>query len=282
MENKISFIKVNTLHDLLYHLKNTSNLKVFGGGTSLHKKNKETTVDINENAIFASECKECCFIDKKERYIDFGAGITLSKILYLGKNKLPDYFFKSISSVANPLVRNTATLIGNICNKDFYNTLYAPLLAVDAKLEIRNFSETKTIELSKFTGLENGQMITKIRLPLIDWDVEMFERLGPSNKLIDVSASYTFLAKIEKNTLTDLRIAFCGKIKLRSNELENQLIGIKLPISNYKSITNMIEVADKIYDKELSYLKEEEQELVHPMLKSQFLNLLRKSLEKLR
>ena len=125
-------------------------------------------------------------------------------------------------------------------------------------------------------------MITKIRLPLIDWDVEMFERLGPSNKLIDVSASYTFLAKIEKNTLTDLRIAFCGKIKLRSNELENQLIGIKLPISNYKSITNMIEVADKIYDKELSYLKEEEQELVHPMLKSQFLNLLRKSLEKLR
>ena len=44
----------------------------------------------------------------------------------------------------------------------------------------------------------------------------------------------------------------------------------------------MIEVADKIYDKELSYLKEEEQELVHPMLKNQFLNLLRKSLEKLR
>ena len=44
-------------------------------------------------------------------------------------------------------------------------------------------------------------MITKVRLPLIDWDVEMFERLGPSNKLIDVSASYTFLAKIEKNTL---------------------------------------------------------------------------------
>lgn len=280
MENKISFIKVNTLHDLLYHLKTTSNLKVFGGGTSLSKQNKEITVDINQSAIFATECKECCFIDKKERYIDFGAGITLSKILYLGKNKLPEYFHKAISSVANPLVRNTATLIGNICNTNFYNTLYAPLLAVDAKLEIRNFSETKIIELSKFTGLENGQMITKVRLPLIDWDVEMFERLGPSNKLIDVSASYAFLAKSEKNTLTELRIAFCGKFKLRSTELENQLIGIKLPISK-KVISNMIEVADEIYDKELSYLKDEEKELVHPMLKSQFLNLLRKSLEKL-
>ena len=280
MENKISFIKVNTLHDLLYHLKNTSNLKVYGGATSLHKKNKEITVAINENAIFATECKECCFIDKKERYIDFGAGITLNKILYLGKNKLPEYFYKAISSVANPLIRNTATLVGNICNDNFYNTLYAPLLAVDAKLEIRNYSETKVVELSKFTGLKNGEMITKLRLPLIDWDVEMFERLGPTNKLIDVSASYTFLAKSEKNTLTELRIAFCGKIKLRSNELENQLIGIKLPISK-KAISNMIEVASEIYDKELSYLEEEQQELVHPMLKSQFLNLLRKSLEKL-
>lgn len=280
MENKIAFVKVNTLHDLLYHLKNTSNLKVYGGGTTLHDKNKEVTVAINENAIFTTECKECCFIDKKERYIDFGAGITLSQILNLGKNKIPEYFYKAISTIANPLVRNTATLIGNICNENFYNTLYAPLLAVDAKLEFRNFSEIQTITLNKFSGIPKGQMITKIRLPIIDWDVEIFERLGPANKIIDVSASYTFLAKSEKNTLTDLRIAFCGKIKLRSYELENQLIGIKLPISK-KEISNMIEVADKIYDKELSYLKDEEKELVHPMLKSQFLNLLRKSLEKL-
>ena len=280
MKNEITFIKVNTLHDLLYHLKNTSNLKVYGGGTSLYKKNKEITIDINENTIFATQCKECCIIDKKERYIDFGAGITLSQILNLGINKIPEYFYKAISSVANPLVRNTATLIGNICNVNFYNTLYAPLLAVDAKLEIRNFSEIQTIPFIKFTEVPKGQMITKIRLPIIDWDVEIFERLGPENKLIDVSASYTFLAKSEKNILTDLRIAFCGKIKLRSTELENQLIGIKLPIKE-SNITHMIEVADKIYDKELSYLKEEEQELVHPMLKSQFLNLLRKSLEKL-
>ena len=95
MQNEITFIKVNTLHDLLYHLKNTSNLKIYGGGTSLYKTNKEITVDINDNTIFATQCKECCVIDKKERYIDFGAGITLSQILNLGKNKLPTYFFQS-------------------------------------------------------------------------------------------------------------------------------------------------------------------------------------------
>ena len=111
------------------------------------------------------------------------------------------------------------------------------------------------------------------------WTVKHDCRELSTNEIIDVSASYTFLAKSQKDILTDLRIAFCGKIKLRSTELENQLIGSRLPINN-KAITNMVEFAEEIYDKELSYLGEEK-ELVHPMLKSQFLNLLRKSLEKL-
>ena len=280
MENEITFYRADTIQDLLYYIKTVNNLKLFGGGTSLHNKNKEITISIEDDCLFLSQCKECCFIDKKERYIDFGSGISLTKILNLGKSKIPEYIYKAIKSVANPLVRNTATLTGNICNKNFYHTLYAPLLAVDAKLEIRDISEISFVSLSKFTELTEDQVITKIRLPIIDWDVEIFERLGPANEIIDVSASYTFLAKSQKDILTDLRIAFCGKIKLRSTELENQLIGSRLPINN-KAITNMVEFAEEIYDKELSYLKDEEKELVHTMLKSQFLNLLRKSLEKL-
>ena len=279
MENEITFYKADTIQDLLYYIKTVNNLKLFGGGTSLHNINKEITISIEDDCLFVSQCKESCFIDKKERYIDFGSGISLTKILNLGKSKIPEYFYKAIKSVANPLVRNTATLTGNICNKNFYHTLYAPLLAVDAKLEIRDTSEISFVSLSKFSELTEDQVITKIRLPIIDWDVEIFERLGPANEIIDVSASYTFLAKSQKDILTDLRIAFCGKIKLRSTELENQLIGSRLPINN-KAITNMVEFAEEIYDKELSYLGEEK-ELVHPMLKSQFLNLLRKSLEKL-
>ncbi len=279
MENEIVFYKADTIQDLLYYLKTVNNLQVFGGGTSLHNQNKEITIAIENDCLFVSQCSECCFIDKKERYIDFGSGISLAKILNLGKSKIPEYFYKAIKSVANPLVRNTATLTGNICTKDFYHTLYAPLLAVDAKLEIRNLSEILVVSLSKFKELNNDQVITKIRLPLIDWDVEIFERLGPENEIIDISASYTFLAKTQKDILTDLRIAFCGKIKLRSTELENQLIGSRLPLSK-KAVTNMLESAEEVYDNELSYLNEKK-ELIHPMLKSQFINLLKSSLEKL-
>ncbi len=279
MEGEVSFYKADNIQDLLYYLKTVNNLKIYGGGTSLYKNNKEITVEIENNSLFLSQCPECCFIDKKERYIDFGAGISLSKILKLGKNKIPNYFYEAIKTVANPLVRNIATLTGNICSENFYNTLYAPLLASDAKLEIRDFSEIKFITLAKLEKLNQGQAITKIRLPIEDWDIEIFERLGPTNEIIDVSASYTFLAKTQKDTLSDLRIAFCGKMKLRSQELEDQLIGSHLPIRK-AAIENMLEIATEIYDKELSYLGEEK-ELIHPMLKSQFLNLLKTSLEKL-
>jgi CO/xanthine dehydrogenase FAD-binding subunit len=280
MQNEVNFYKAENLQDLLYYLKTVNNLKVYGGGTSLYKTNKEITVDIADNGIFVSQCPECNFIEKTERYIDFGSGISLTSILNLGKNRIPSFFYQALKTVANPLVRNLATVTGNICTKNFYNTLYAPLLAVDAKLEIRDYLESKFVPLRKFEKLNPNQFITKIRLPIIDWDIEIFNRLGPMNELIDVSASYTFLARTEKDRLEDLRIAFCGKIKVCSQELEDQLIGCRLPIKE-KEIEDTLEKASEIYDKELSYL-ENEKELVHPMLKSQFLNLLKNSLENLR
>ena len=279
MKNEIKFYKADTFQDLLYYLRTVNNIKIYGGATSLYKNNKEITVEIENNSLFVSQCPECCFIDKKERYIDFGSGISLTKILNLGKNKIPNYFYEAIKTVANPLVRNIATLTGNICSKSFYNTLYAPLLAVDAKIEVRDFSETKLISLRKLEEIKNDQVITKIRLPIIDWDIEIFERLGPANEIIDVSASYTFLAKTQKDILSDLRIAFCGKIKLCSQELENKFIGSRLPIKK-NAIDDTIEFASELYDKELSYLGSEK-DFIHPMLKKQFLNLLKISLEKL-
>ena len=279
MKDDVIFYRAKTLQDFLYYLKTVNNLKVYGGGTSIYKSNKEITVDIENQCIFVSQCQECNFIDKRERYIDFGSGVSLNNILKLGKNKIPNFFYEAIKTVGNPLVRNIATVTGNICTKNFYNTLYSPLLAVNAKLEIRDYSEIKFVTLRKFEQLNNNQFITRIRLPIIDWDIEIFERLGPANDLIDISASYTFLAKTQKDRLEDLRIAFCGKIKICSQELEDQLIGSRLPIS-YRAIENTLEFASDLYDKEVSYL-EEQNEVIHPMLKSQFINLLKSSLEKL-
>ena len=44
MQNEVNFYKAEILEDLLYYLKTVNNLKVYGGGTSLYKTNKEITI----------------------------------------------------------------------------------------------------------------------------------------------------------------------------------------------------------------------------------------------
>ncbi|MGP1586844.1 MAG: FAD binding domain-containing protein [Treponemataceae bacterium] len=293
----VTFYKAKNLNEALYHLKNVSNLKIYGGGTTIKSNENHTLLDTGNECMYLSNIAECTAIDKRERYIEFGGEVTLTQILNLGSSNLPDFFYSAIKSIAKPLIQNVATIAGNICAKDFYHTLYSPLLAVDAKLEIQNSEESRIIPISKFNGIENGQILTKIRFPIIDWDIADFTRLGPNNEIIDVSAFFTFLAKTQKDTIIDLRIAFCGKIKIRSTELENLLIGSKVPI-NQKTISNVMEFADKLFDETVNFGSEQELQekidknikskqkndkidIIHPILKQQFLNLLKKNLEKL-
>ena len=48
----------------------------------------------------------------------------------------------------------------------------------------------------------------------------------------------------------NLRIAFCGALRLHSRELENKLIGTKLPLSP-KEIQDMLESAGEYFDQQL-------------------------------
>lgn len=302
------FYRAKNLQEALYHLKNVNNLHIYSGGTSIKQADNDTLLDIGEDCLFLTNCEELKRIEKHERYITFCSMVTLQQILDLGENNIPNFIYKAIESISNPLVRNKATLTGNICSSDFYHTVYSPLLAVDAKLEIHTPSETKFVQMSKFNGVEKGQIVTAIRIPLIDWDISLFFRTGDANQISDLSNSFTFLAKTQKDSLVDLRVAFCGKLKIRSSELENSLIGSRLPLSK-KVMEMAMEKAEKVFDQEFdkyvafyvekfssaSVVNQDEKsnsELLadyeknvrknfHPMIKLQFLNLFKKCLEHL-
>ncbi|MDD7417709.1 MAG: FAD binding domain-containing protein [Treponemataceae bacterium] len=300
MKNNSRFYQCKTLQEALYHLKNVNNLKIYSGGTTIKTDSNPNRLDIGDDCLFLTNCEELKKIEKHERYITFGSSVPLQKILDLGKSKIPDFLYEAIETVANPIIRCRATLAGNICATDFFHTLYSPLLAIDTRVEIHTPTETKQIPISKFNGIENGQIMTSLRIPLIEWDIAHFTRLGLSNQISDVSSSFTFLAKTQKDSLTDIRIAFCGKIKIRSTELENSILGAHLPLS-HKNIKMTLDKASKIFDEEVEYsIKkslmdspnaeptpdlsqkiENAKKDYHPMIKEQFLNLLKMNLEKL-
>lgn len=264
--NKNTVYIANTMSDVLFHIKTVPNLAILGGCTSVGQWPASSLV-IRNIADFKQ-------INLHEHYVEFGSAVTLSQIHKLGSKRIPQVLFDAISTMANPFVRNIATLGGNICAQDMPHTLFSPLLALDAQLEIYSLTDAQFIPFSKFVRVPEKCILSRVRVPLSSWEVAVFKRLGPEHELTDESAAFTFLATTQKGVLSDLRIAFCSSFVLRSRELENTIIGSRLPLSE-KAIDMVAERADALYDEIKGDTKR------NPMEKDQFLNLLRTSLNQL-
>ena len=214
MPSSKTFFYAKNLSDVFYQMKNISELNIVGGCTSFVGK------ELPEKALSVRDIAELKVIDKHERYIDLGSALSLSEIEDLGEANLPKIFYEAITTIANRNIRNIATVGGNVCGRDFYNTLYAPLL------------------------------------------------------VNELSASFAFLAKSQKNQISDLRIAFAGSFKFRDIDLENKLIGAHLPLSA-TAISNFMLEAEDFFNQATSDRK------LNPILRHQFWNLVKYSLEQL-
>lgn len=276
--NKNTVYIAKTISDVQFHLKTVPNLAILGGCTAVGQWPASSLV-IRNIADFKQ-------INLHEHYAEFGAATTLSKIYALGRKRIPSVLYDAIGTIANPFVRNLATIGGNICAKGKRHTLFSPLLALDAQLEIYSLTDAQFIPFTKFVRIPDKYILTRVKVPVSDWEVAIFKRLGPEHELTDESATFTFLATTQKGILSDLRIAFCSSIVLRSRELENTIIGSRLPLSD-KAIEMVTERADELYDAAMNDLmdktleNEETMRVASPMQKDQFLNLLRTSLNQL-
>ena len=230
--------------------------------------------ELPEKALSIRDISELKGIDKHERYIDLGAALPLSEIEDLGESNLPKIFYWAITTIANRNVRNIATIGGNICERDFYNTLYAPLLVLDARLEFMDEDDSHFQPIMRFDSIPHGMLLSKIRLPLEEWEVSVFRRLGPPNAINELSAGFAFLANSQKNQISDMRIAFAGSFKFRDIDLENKLIGAHLPLSE-TAISNFMLEAEEAFNNATK------NERVPEILKHQFWNLVKYSLEQL-
>ena len=255
------------LNDVFSQINNIDKLQIIGGATQIK--------ELSDACLSIRSIPDLSNIEKHETYIDFGPAVTLSQMLNLEHSNLPEFLKQAIKSVAYEPIRNIATLGGNICAKGYKHTLWAPLLALNAYLEFKSAKNTKTIPFDKFTEAPQKYVLTNIRIPLKDWDVSIFKRIGPANVISNLSASFVFLVNTQKDIITTFKVAYAGPFVFHSHELENRLISKKLPL-NKDFIREIIADADRIYDSQSCT------EYINPLLKAEFLNLLRNSLEQLR
>ena len=253
-------------YELLKILTNNPGTEIVGGCTRIE--------NLPQKFISIRGIKDLSQITRHERYIDVGPGATLNEIINIGQNHLPQILYEALISIANPQIRNIATIGGNICSKDKRLTLFAPLLALDAKLEFRNQMETKTESIRNFKGIPPKFILSNIRIPIDNTELSIFRRIGHEHLISEKSASFAFLADTEKNSILKVHLAFAGPFAFHSKDFDNQLIGQRLPLSQ-KDINEIQNLASAEFQKVAT------DQMISDVMKQQFLNLTRFCFEQL-
>ncbi|GHV79135.1 FAD-binding protein [Spirochaetia bacterium] len=211
----------------------------FAGGTGLLRNQGKHILTLPQNILSLERLEELHRISRTERYLEIGAMVTISEILRLGKT-VPEALTQSLSRIAGPQMRNLITIGGNICNPLRRLDAAAPLIALDARYELRTAAETRWVSASRFSALPGPlalkplELLTRIRIPLEEWQYSLYKKFRGGETVdssIDESGGgAVFMARIQKNILTDLRIVFAGQSVLRDKNSETSLAGKHLPL----------------------------------------------------
>jgi xanthine dehydrogenase small subunit len=156
--------------------------------------------------------------------VEIGAGLTLTEI---GERwtDAPDFFRDWLGLFASPLIRNRATLGGNLATASPIGDSAPMLLALDAELLIASMDGERIVPLNEFfhdyrqTSLKRGEVIRSVRIPKPQPGFVRFYKVA-KRRVDDIS---TVAAGISVRSDQSVRIAFGGvaPVPLRVPEAED-------------------------------------------------------------
>jgi xanthine dehydrogenase small subunit len=164
--------------------------------------------------------------------VEIGAALTLTEI---GEHwtAAPSAFRDWLRLFASPLIRNRATLGGNLATASPIGDAAPMLLALDAELRIAGATGERTIPLDTFfrdyrqTSLEPGEVIRSVRIPKPLPTYARFYKVA-KRRVDDISTVAAGIAtrSDESGRILSTRIAFGGvaPIPLRAVEAEAAIV----------------------------------------------------------
>lgn len=258
-------------------MQNNTDITPLAGTTGLLKDCHTDRFLLPESILFLKNLPELETIAKRERFIDFGAAATLNTILELGEKNVPQILYQAISLAANPGVRSLATIGGNIAQAPMQNSCLIPLIALDTKIEIRTRKETFWMPLIQYCDesstvlRQSPHIIFRVRVPFEEWTISYYKRLGPIGHITADTASFVFMARTQKNLLSDVKLLFGSTQLIKSKEFENLLTGKGLPIDR-RSVGALMKETEDIFSDTFSAAE------ISEFQKACFFNLIEESI----
>jgi CO/xanthine dehydrogenase FAD-binding subunit len=205
----------------------------YAGGTALIREQGRQILDLPPIILSLEKLEEIHRINRSERFIEIGAMAKLSQILKMGK-LVPLALRRCLEGIGGIQLRNLATIGGNLCFPDRRLDSSAALTALEAQYELRSSQTVRWISASRFssmpgpTALNPQELLTRIRVPLDNWDYTAYKKFPGYESRHKV---VVFLAKTQKNVLSDIRIICKTESIWRDKDSESIVIGEKLPLS---------------------------------------------------
>jgi xanthine dehydrogenase small subunit len=221
-----------SLDELLELLAAEPEAKLVAGGT-------DVVVEVNQRCarwttlIALEAVAELREFELGEDWVEIGAGISLSDLEHRLDHAVPllDELFPLFSS---RLIRNRATLGGNLVNASPIGDSPPVLLALGAQVELRSKAGARVVPLDEFftgyrqTVLEPGELVTKIRVPRRPPTHAHFYKVS-KRVLDDISTvAAAFAVELdESGQVREARLAYGGvaATPLRARDVEDALRG---------------------------------------------------------
>jgi carbon-monoxide dehydrogenase medium subunit len=144
---------------------------VYGGGTAIQ-------ILVKQGVLFASDLVDIGAVPGLDRITETKTGLRVGPLVTLRRMET-DPLVRAVAPlaaqvyghVANPRVRNTASVGGNIAHGDYRLDPPTALLVLDASIELTSAAGARTVPAREFfvdfqrTALSHGELITAIDIP---------------------------------------------------------------------------------------------------------------------
>jgi xanthine dehydrogenase small subunit len=234
--NDSAFYRPTSLPELFDIIAKYPEAKLVAGGT-------DWVVEINQRfsranvQISIDQLQELKTFSWQKDFVEMGAGLTLSELEHLLGNRIP-ILSEWFPRFASKLIRNRATLGGNIGTASPIGDSPPVLLALDASLVLASRAGERVVKLDSFftgyrqTVLQMGEIIKAIRVPLPFPTTTRFYKVckRPMDDISTVAMGLALELEADPaglNTVKSIRIGLGGvaATPVRAYKTEASLVG---------------------------------------------------------
>jgi len=246
--NQFKYISPKTIEEVLEILKQEKSEVCLVAGCSNVLPYIKDKIISKKLLVDISGIEELNYIKKSEGKLCIGAATTISDLI---NSKIIreecNILYQAAEQFADPTIRNSATIGGNLADASPAADVAPPLLVLDAVLEVENMDAKREISLKNFfvgvrkTVLHDDEMITSIKIK--DDSINKngyFIKLGLRQAMAISLATVALILEVEKDKVADVRIAM-GSIA----PTPLRLIKIEEFLKNKKINDELIEEAIK-------------------------------------